>query len=72
MAHDKSLTELSCKVLSLDMRTQENEKRLKALEEAASRGELPPESVLYAGQFPDARAFFAELFSKAERVLPLF
>ena len=54
------------------MRTQENEKRLKALEEAASRGELPPESVLYAGQFPDARAFFAELFSKAERVLPLF
>ena len=28
LAHDKSLTELSRKVLSLDARTQENEKRL--------------------------------------------
>ena len=67
LAHDKSLTELSCKVLSLDARTQENEERLKALEEAAKRGEFPSESVFYAGQFLDARVFFAELFAKAER-----
>lgn len=66
-AHEKSLAELSGKVLSLDARTQANEDRLKALEVAASRGELPPESVFYAGQFLDARVFFAELFSKAER-----
>ena len=66
-AHEKSLAELSGKVLSLDARTQTNEERVKALEEAASRGEFPPESVFYAGQFLDARAFFAELFSKAER-----
>ena len=67
LAHEKSLTELSGKVLSLDARTQENEDRLKALEEVASRGELPPESLFYAGQFLDARAFFARLFAKAER-----
>jgi hypothetical protein len=66
-AHEKSLAELSGKVLSLDARTKANEKRVKALETAASRGELPPESVFYAGQFLDARVFFAELFSKAER-----
>ena len=66
-AHEKTLAELSGKVLSLDARTQANEERVKALEEVASRGELPPESVFYAGQFLDARAFFAELFSKAER-----
>jgi len=67
LAHEKSLTELSGKVLSLDAKTQENEDRLKALEEVASRGELPPESLFYAGQFLDARAFFARLFAKAER-----
>ena len=67
MAHDKSLTELSCKALSLDARTLENEKRLKAIEEVAKRGGFPSESVFYSGEFLDARAFFAELFSKAER-----
>ncbi len=66
-AHEKSLAELSGKVLSLDARTQANEERVKALEIAASRGEFPSESVFYFGEFLDARAFFAELFSKAER-----
>ena len=67
LAHDKSLIELSCKVLSLDARTQENEERVKALEEVAKRGGFPSESVFYSGEFLDARSFFAELFSKAER-----
>ena len=66
-AHDKSLAELSSKVLSLDAKTQANEERVKALEEAAKRGGFPSESVFYSGEFLDARAFFAELFSKAER-----
>lgn len=66
-AHEKSLAELSGKVLSLDARTQINEERVKALEEAAKRGGFPSESVFYSGEFLDARAFFAELFSKAER-----
>ena len=67
LAHEKSLAELSGKVLSLDARTHANEERVKALEEAAKRGEFPSESVFYSGQFLDARTFFAELFSKAER-----
>ena len=66
-AHEKSLAELSGKVLSLDARTHANEERVKALEEAAKRGGFPSESVFYSGEFLDARAFFAELFSKAER-----
>ena len=66
-AHEKSLAELSGKVLSLDARTRENEERVKALEEAAKRGEFPSESVFYSGEFLDARAFFAGLFAKAER-----
>ena len=70
-AHEKSLAELSGKVLSLDARTHANEERVKALEEVAKRGEFPPESVFYAGQFLDARAFFAELFSKAEREIAI-
>ncbi|MBQ2494292.1 MAG: virulence RhuM family protein [Bacilli bacterium] len=66
-AHEKSLAELSGKVLSLDARTHANEERVKALEEVAKRGGFPSESVFYSGEFLDARAFFAELFSKAER-----
>ena len=66
-AHEKSLAELSGKVLSLDARTQANEERVKALEGVAKRGGFPSESVFYSGEFLDARAFFAELFSKAER-----
>lgn len=70
-AHDKSLAELSGKVLSLDARTQVNEERVKALEEVAKRGGFPSESVFYSGEFLDARAFFAELFSKAEREIAI-
>lgn len=66
-AHEKSLAELSGKVLSLDARTHTNEERVKALEEVAKRGGFPSESVFYSGEFLDARAFFAELFSQAER-----
>ena len=67
LAHEKSLAELSGKILSLDARAQANEERVKALEEAAKRGGFPSESVFYSGEFLNARAFFAELFSKAER-----
>ena len=37
-AHEKSLAELSGKVLSLDARTHANEERVKAPEKVAKRG----------------------------------
>ncbi len=65
LAHEKSIADLSSIVMSLDIRAQKSEDRIKTLEEVANRGELPPECVFYSGDFLDARVFFAGLFAKA-------
>ena len=68
---ERSIGELASKVISLDRKMEETgritSERLSKLESLASRSEIPPESIFYAGQFFDAREFFLSLFSKAEK-----
>jgi len=70
----QALSELSIKVISLDEKLDRTSdtlgERITKLEEIASRGELPSESIFFKGAFFDAREFFQSLIVKAkERII---
>ena len=70
----QALSELSIKVISLDEKLDRTSdalgERITKLEEIASKGDLPLETIFFKGSFFDAREFFQSLIVKAkERII---
>ena len=75
LSNEKLMGQLALEIIDIGRRVEENkqeaDERIATLEKALAKGDIPQESVFFKGQVFDARAFFHELFSKAERSIIL-